>query len=60
VGFCLVIGMFILVGLISKIIPSGDQYVNFKLKFDEKSQNMLVWFIKIIFAQRFAHFAKVW
>jgi hypothetical protein len=29
-------GMLILVGLIGKIIPNGDQYVTFKLKLDER------------------------
>jgi hypothetical protein len=36
VGLCLVMGMYILVGFISKIIPSSDQYVTFKLKLDEE------------------------
>jgi hypothetical protein len=36
VGLFLVMGMLILVGLINKIIPSNDQYVNFKLKLDEE------------------------
>jgi len=41
VSLCLVMSMLILVAFISKIIPNGDQYVNFKLKLDEEKSKQV-------------------